>query len=189
MNVLNGFYTTLKTPDSVSRYIVGLTIAVAIILSIPLVAMQFTDEVNWGFFDFVFMGILLFGAGLTYTLVARKMSFVAYRVAVGIAVVTTLLLIWVNAAVGIIGDGPVNMLYVGVPAVGLLGAFIARFQPQGLSRAMFVMALVQALVPVAALIIGTSDFAPGVVQVFGLNAVFVILYIGSAMLFRSVPQE
>jgi hypothetical protein len=63
------------------------------------------QEVNWDLFDFAFMGTLLFGAGLTYELVARKMSTGAYRVAVGVAVVTAVLLVWINGAVGIIGDG------------------------------------------------------------------------------------
>lgn len=189
MTVLPGLYNAVKTPDSVSRYIAGLTIVVVCILMIPLVAMQYTDEVKWSFFDFVFMGALLFGAGLTYKLVARKMGIVAYRVAVGIAVVTSLVLVWINAAVGIIGDGPINILYLGVPAVGLLGAFISNFQPQGMARTLFVMALAQFLVPVIALIIGTSDFAPDVVQVFILNAVFVILYLGSAVLFGTVALQ
>lgn len=48
--------------------------------------MQFTDEVVWDVFDFAVAGILLFGAGLTYELVARKAGNIVYRVAVGVAV-------------------------------------------------------------------------------------------------------
>src|SRR3982751_4077064 len=44
---------------------------VALILLLPLLAMQFTDEVRWGVADFVIAGALLFGAGLTYELIAR----------------------------------------------------------------------------------------------------------------------
>jgi hypothetical protein len=65
--------------------------------------MQFSPEVKWGPFDFAVAGVLLFGSGLTYELVARKMGRIAYRAAAGIAVVTALL-VWLNLAVGIIGD-------------------------------------------------------------------------------------
>jgi hypothetical protein len=104
--------------------------------------------------------------------------------AVRVAVITAVLLVWINAAVGIIGQGPINLLYFGVLAAGLLGALIVRLEPQGMSRVLFAMAFAQALVPVIALIMREPDFAPGVPQVFCLNAVFVILWIGSALLFR-----
>jgi hypothetical protein len=72
-------------------------------LLLPLLAMQFTDEVNWNLTDFIVAGVLLFGAGLTYEVLARKGDTVAYRVAVGIAVAAALLLIWMELAVGIFG--------------------------------------------------------------------------------------
>ena len=164
---------------------------VALILLVPLIAMQFTEEVNWDLFDFAFMGTLLFGSACTYELVARKMSNVAYRAAVGIAVGTAVLLVWINGAVGIIGDGPVNLMYLGVIAVGLIGALIAHFRPRGMSRALFATALAQALVPVIALIIWKSQISwePGMSGVFGLNAFFVMLFIGSALLFQRAARK
>src|SRR3989344_7469229 len=84
-------------------------VAVVVLLLIPLVLTLLGSGVDeegwhWTFFDFVFMGALLFGSALTYEFVARKMSNFAYRVAVGVAVVTVVLLVWINGAVGIIGD-------------------------------------------------------------------------------------
>lgn len=64
----------------------------------------------------------------------------AYRVATGIAVAAALVLFWMNAAVGIIGDGPVNLMYLGVLAVGFVGALVARFQPHGMALALFATA-------------------------------------------------
>ena len=90
-------------------------------------------------------------------------------------------------SVGIIGDGDLdspNALYFGVLAIGLVGALIARFQPRGMSYTLFAMALAQMLVPIVALIIGWNDFAPGVLQVFVLSAVFALLIVGSGLLFR-----
>ena len=76
-------------------------IIVAIILMIPLVAMQFTDEVNWTLLDFVTAGSLLFGSALVYELATRKMINTKYRLAVGVAVTAALLYLWVELAVGI----------------------------------------------------------------------------------------
>src|SRR5687767_11990643 len=98
-------------------------IIVVAILMIPLLA-----KWPWTGGDFVFGAVVLFGSALTYELVARKMSNVTYRAAVGLAVVTALLFVWINAAVGIIGDGDFpNGMYFGVLAVGFIGALIARF--------------------------------------------------------------
>ena len=165
----------------------------AAILLAPLVAMQFTDEVNWGLLDFIVMGILLFGTGLTYVLISRISESIVYRTAVGVAVVAGLLLIWLNLAVGIIGseDNPANLMYIGVLAVGIIGAIIARFQPRGMARTMFATALAQILVPVIVLIIWRSSLeeSPGIVGVFGLNAFFAALFVVSALLFRSVSRR
>lgn len=139
---------------------------------------------NWSLFDFMLMGALLFGAGLAYELVARKINSSAYRAAVGLAVATAVLLVWINGSVGIIGDGPINLLYFGVLAVGLIGSLTARFRPHGMSRTLFAMALLQALIPVIALLAREPNFSPNVLVVFALNAIFVLMFAGSALLFQ-----
>ncbi len=176
--------------QNISRRLVVWAVVVALILLIPLVAMQFTEEVNWDLFDFAFMGTLLFGTGLANELVSRKAGHIAYRAAVGVALAAAFLLVWVNGAVGIIGNegNPANLMYFGVLAIGIIGVFIARLEPRGIARALFAVALAQMLVPVIALIIWspqvTSWGAAGVLGVFGLNAFFAMLFVGSALLFR-----
>jgi len=182
-----------------SKSIVRVVLTTAFLLLLPLLAMQFTDEVAWSLADFVVAGALLLGAGFTYELVARKGGHIAYRAAVGLALAAALLLVWMNLAVGIIGseDDPANLMYLGVLAVGLIGAVIARLEQRGMARALFATALAQALVPVIALIIWkpsiTSDASgwgsAGVLGVFGLNAFFVMLFVGSALLFRRAVRE
>jgi hypothetical protein len=169
-----------------NKRLIGILLAVAFLLLVPLVAMQFTDEVNWTETDFIVMGALLLGTGLLYELAARRTGNIAYRAAVGVAVVTALILVWMNLAVGIIGseNNPANLMYGGVIAVGFIGAIIARFQPPGMARALFATALAQALVPMIALIIWELPVSPGVVGVCFLNAFFVMLFVGSASLFR-----
>jgi len=116
----------------------------------------------------------------------------AYKSAVGLAVATPLLLVWMIGAVGVLGvDGDrSDLMYVGVLAVELIGAFIARFQPFGMARALFATALAQALVAVIALIAGLHE-APfsSVGEILGLNGFFVVLFLGSAWLFRKAAQE
>ena len=119
----------------------------------------------------------------------------AYKSAVGLALAAAFLLFWVNGAVGIIGNegNHANLMYFGVIAVGIIGAFIARLEPRGMARALFVTALAQMLVPVIALMIWppqiTSWGAAGVVGVFVLNAFFATLFLGSAWLFRKAARE
>lgn len=75
---------------------------VAFLLLIPLIAMQFTDEVNWTLIDFVVAGILLLGTGLIFDLVLRKMKNLKSRIAISVALLLLLFLIWAQLAVGII---------------------------------------------------------------------------------------
>jgi len=75
--------------------------SVVFLLLIPLVAMQFTFEVNCTLFDFVVAGVLLLGTGLIFDFILRKIKNIKYRIAVSIALLIVLLLIWAELAVGI----------------------------------------------------------------------------------------
>lgn len=76
---------------------------VGILLLIPLVAMQFSNEVDWKFNDFVIMGILLTGTGLVCEFVLRKVQSVRIRILICGTVLFAFLLIWAELAVGIFG--------------------------------------------------------------------------------------
>ena len=78
-------------------------ITVAFLLLIPLIAMQFTDEVKWTLLDFVVAGVLLISTGLIFDLVIKKVKNINYRIAISIALFIILLLIWAELAVGIFG--------------------------------------------------------------------------------------
>lgn len=81
----------------------GIVFSVAILLLIPLIAMQFTDEVNWALSDFVIAGILLLGTGLIIEFVIRRVKTKENRIALIAVTVAVLLLIWAELAVGIFG--------------------------------------------------------------------------------------
>ena len=76
---------------------------ILLVLLVPLIVMQFTDEVNWSLFDFVLAAILLFGAGLIGYFVMRKVGHSKFRLVLYIILLAVLLLIWAELAVGIFG--------------------------------------------------------------------------------------
>jgi len=78
-------------------------IIIALLLLIPLIAMQFTDEVNWSVFDFMIAGTLLFGTGVLCELALRKIKSFKYRLAILTCILLVLLAIWAELAVGIFG--------------------------------------------------------------------------------------
>ncbi len=171
-----------------NRNVIRIVFASAFVLLLPLLAMQFTDEVVWDLADFAVSGALMVGTGVTYELVARRAGNTAFRAAVGLALAGALLLVWISLAVGIIGveGDPADLMYGGVIAVGVFGAFFVRFQPRGMARALFATALAQALVAAIALIVGTHPVQLGSVI---LNGFFVALFVGSAWLFRKAARE
>jgi hypothetical protein len=173
-----------------SRWRIAAWAAAALVLLLPLVAMQFTDEVNWDVADFVLAGALLVGVGVPYELAVRKTGDPAYRAAVGVALAAAFLLVWVNGAVGIIGseDNDANLMYGGVFAVGVVGSIIARFRPRGMARALVATALAQASVAVVALVAGLGSPGSGPLEIVALNGFFVALFVGSALLFRKAAR-
>jgi len=76
---------------------------VVILLSVPSIAMQFTNEVKWSVFDFVIMGILLLGVGLLLELVSRVVKSNGYRVLLFTSILLGFILVWTELAVGVFG--------------------------------------------------------------------------------------
>jgi hypothetical protein len=73
------------------------------LLMVPLVAMQFTNEVNWDLTDFIIAGMLLYGTGLACESVLRKVRSTKKRVLICAAILLALFLVWAELAVGIFG--------------------------------------------------------------------------------------
>ena len=76
---------------------------IAILLLIPLIAMQFTHEVDWSMADFVIMGILLSAIGILCELILRKVRSIKIRILLCGAILFGFFLIWAELAVGIFG--------------------------------------------------------------------------------------
>lgn len=182
----------MEKQQKFSRSILSVALVTVLLLLVPLVAMQFTDEVKWSVGDFIVMGVLLFSIGFLYVLATRYVTNIVYKVAIGFALGSTLLIIWANLAVGLIGSGPNsgNLMYLGVLAVGVIGIFFSRFTPGGMERAMYAVVLALMLVAVIALLANMQQY-PGssVKEIVGVNAFFAILFAISGLLFRYVAQE
>ncbi|MEA2097201.1 MAG: hypothetical protein U9P73_10990 [Candidatus Cloacimonadota bacterium] len=73
----------------------------AILLLIPLIAMQFTEEINWTWFDFVVAAILLIGAGSLCSFFLTIFRKNKYRIPIIIIILILFVLIWAELAVGI----------------------------------------------------------------------------------------
>jgi hypothetical protein len=75
--------------------------ATAGLLMIPLVAMQFSEDVDWKLNDFVIMGALLFCTGLLLNFVMVKARTKKRRLIAATLITLVFLYIWAELAVGI----------------------------------------------------------------------------------------
>jgi len=117
----------------------------AVLLAVPLVAMQFTSEVDWDETDFIVMGGLFAIVGGLLELAVRLSRSWVYRAGFAVAVLGGFLTVWSNLAVGIVGneDNPFNAWVFGVLAMGLVGALVARGRAGGMALAMGITSAAQ----------------------------------------------
>jgi bacteriorhodopsin len=85
------------------KRLIIILLLIAMVLLIPLVAMQFTDEVNWSLFDFIAAGVLLLGTGLVFEIVMRKVPKRSHRIAICLVLIMLLVLVWAELAIGVFG--------------------------------------------------------------------------------------
>ena len=159
-----------------------------------LLASHLVDGWNWGWGAFVVVGILIFGIGFIYQLVTRNRDTIAYRAAVGIAFAAAFILAW-GSLVQMADVTPAARMYFVVPIVGGIGAVLARLRPNGMAIALFVTALVQASVLSIVIIIlfrrnsEVAFWTPPELRGVGGNAFLVVMFAGSALLFRKAGRE
>lgn len=87
-----------------SRNVGWLALATLLLLMVPLIAMQCTDDVHWTISDFVVANALIFGAGLIYECIVRRINNRQYRIAAVAVLVMVFMLAWIELAVGLIGS-------------------------------------------------------------------------------------
>jgi len=74
---------------------------VGLLLLIPIIAMQLTDELNWSFFDFIIMGAMLSIASIVMEIVIKKVKYHKYRNIFITIIVMIFILIWAELGVGL----------------------------------------------------------------------------------------
>jgi len=168
-----------------------IAVATLLLLLVPAVAMQVTAEVDWTLFDFGLAGAAIFGLGATYDRVTRHRGGAIYRAAILLALLSGLLLFWINGAVGLIGSekDDFNALHGLVLLVGLAGAAVARLRPGGMARTMVAMAAAHAGVGGAALAVGKhGGSGREALEILGVTGMFVALFLAAAWLFRQAGR-
>ena len=89
---------TIKSLAKPARVVALIT---GVLLCIPLEAMQFTKEVNWGVGDFLAAGFLLFASGMAYVVAARRAHNPVQRRLILAVILLILGITWAELAVGI----------------------------------------------------------------------------------------
>jgi hypothetical protein len=156
----------------------------ALLLSLPAIAMTFFQDagVNWTALDFAVMGTMLLVACGAYELGTRISGDWNYRAGFGAAVLAGFLMTWSNLAVGIIGDGPVNLVFFGVLAIAMGGALVTRFTAIGMQRTM-------GLTGVATLACAALGVVLDSPLVGFLTSIFAAMWFASAWLFSRAARQ
>jgi hypothetical protein len=115
----------------------------------------------------------------------------AYKAGIALAVAASLFIIWVALGLGIVGieGDPYDLMYLGIIAVAIAGAFVARFHAEGLAWAMAVTAACFVPAAIVALVAGKheADYS-SVAEILGLNGMFATLFLGAGWLFYCSAQ-
>jgi hypothetical protein len=156
-------------------------------LPIALLTVPWLARWPWTAADFIVAAAMFAIVGGTFELAVRASGNAFYRWGAAVALATALVLVWINLAVGIIGndDNPLNLMFFGVVAVALLGSIAARFRAAGIATAMLAAGIIQALIGagVFALNAGASE-PPGAWGLLGLIEFFAVAWLLSAWLFH-----
>lgn len=126
--------------------------ALAALLALPVIAMQFTSQVAWNTADFVIAGGMLVALGLGIELAVRIARSGIYRSAIIAAVVAGFVTFWVNGAVGIIGNEgqPINLAFYAMLLAGILASALVSLRPAPMAAITAIMTIGQLAVGLVA---------------------------------------
>ncbi len=112
-----------------------------------------------------------------------------YALALGASIGTVLFLLLGIGALGIVGDGEHDAVYLAAPATALLVAVAARFRPRGMALALACAALATLLAGAWSVGLVVTDRASASVgDVVMLTAMYALLFALAARLFTRVGR-
>lgn len=156
----------------------------ALLLALPAIAMAFGVEgVLWTAGDFAFAAAIFALVGGLFELAARSSANLAFRIAVVASVLCAFLQVWINLAVGIIGneDDPANWTYFAVVFIAATGAIVALGNPRGLMRMSLAAAGAQVLFSILHAMNGTPTPI--------IDGFFAMLWLLAARLFHRAALQ
>lgn len=110
-----------------------------------------------------------------------------YLVALGASLLTVLLLLFGIGALGIVGDGDRDAMYLAAPAVALAVAVVTRFRPSGMAIALAAASLTTVGAGVVAVVLVATDRErASLVDVVGITGMYAVLFALAAWLFTRV---
>jgi len=187
---LHVFLQHLSSPVMTKTFVRPLLITLGILV-LPAIGELTVESWDWGPSGFLLMGTLLFVTFLMIELISKHSPNMFYKAAVALTTLTTLGIIYVNLAVGIIGDGNnTSACYFLVVPVGFIGLAVSRLKAKGLSITAFCMAAVVLMVPTIALLLNDPYIleAPGPLKVFILSTCIAASYVIAGVLFRNASR-
>ena len=159
--------------------------ALAALLMLPAIAMNFTEEVDWTGSDFVFASILLLFLGASVEFAVHGARRAPARIAIVIAGFAAFFTFWSNGAVGIIGaEGePLNNGFYFLVLAGVAAALFTRLRAKRMQVVTAVLAVSQLVMGVIAL-----QVMPGHGVEWGVLAFFAILWGVSSFFFQRAAR-
>lgn len=110
-----------------------------------------------------------------------------YLLALAVAVGTVLFLLLGIGALGIVGDGDRDVVYLAAPVAGLLVAVVTRFRAAGMTAAMVVAAAVTMLAGAWSIgLIATDEVDASTGDVVMLTVMYAVLFAVAGWLFSRV---
>ena len=110
-----------------------------------------------------------------------------YVLALGVSLATVVFLLLGIGALGIVGDGDRDALYLAAPAVALLVGLVTRFRANGMALALAAAAVVTVVAGAIAVgLVATDRESASILDVVMLTGMYAVLFAVGAWLFTRV---
>ena len=110
-----------------------------------------------------------------------------YLLALGASLLTVLLLLFGIGALGIVGEGDRDAIYLAAPAVALVVAVATRFRAGGMAVALAAASVTTVVAGVVAVVLVATDREEAsLVDVVGISGMYAVLFAFAAWLFTRV---